>query len=144
MTDKIEETIKEIATKHGIAVGRDDPILILHTINDRLIQDSAAAQRAILDNFKSEIEEITHRWSEDAKNKAERTLNAALVISKDEMTKGMKAGSIAATQAISQTIDANIEKLLAPIRAARQVAFMNLIAAFLTVFAAAVVAWKTL
>ncbi len=33
MTDPIEELIKEIAAKHGIAVSRDDPILILQTIN---------------------------------------------------------------------------------------------------------------
>lgn len=62
MTDKVEETIKEIAAKHGIAVGRDDPILILQTINDRLMQESTEAQQAILDSFKSELEEIAHRW----------------------------------------------------------------------------------
>ena len=42
--DKIEELIREIAAKHGIAVGRDDPILILQTINMKLMQDSASAQ----------------------------------------------------------------------------------------------------
>ncbi len=54
--DKIEDIIKEIAVKHGIAVGRDDPILILQTINERLMQDSAAAQQEILDRFKEELE----------------------------------------------------------------------------------------
>jgi hypothetical protein len=29
MADPIDELIKEIAGKHGIAVGRDDPIMIL-------------------------------------------------------------------------------------------------------------------
>ena len=52
--DKIEELIREIAVKHGIAVGRDDPILILQTINTRLMQDSQAAQQEILDRFKEE------------------------------------------------------------------------------------------
>ena len=28
---EIEETIKEIAAKHGIAVGRDDPISVSYT-----------------------------------------------------------------------------------------------------------------
>ena len=76
--DKIEELIREIAVKHGIAVGRDDPILILQTINTRLMQDSQAAQQEILDRFKEELEAIAHRWGDDAKGKAERTLNAAL------------------------------------------------------------------
>ena len=29
MVDPIDELIKEIAGKHGVAVGRDDPIMIL-------------------------------------------------------------------------------------------------------------------
>jgi hypothetical protein len=45
MTDPVEELIREIAAKHGIAVSRDDPILILQTINTRLLQDSAKAQQ---------------------------------------------------------------------------------------------------
>mgnify|MGYP003379481151 CR=1 FL=1 len=79
--DKIEETIKAIAARHGIAVSRDDPILVLQTINDRLMQDSQAAQQEILEGFKSELEAIAHRWGEDSKGKAERTLNAALALS---------------------------------------------------------------
>lgn len=43
MSDQIEELIKEIAAKHGIAVSRDDPILVLQTINNRLMQNSSKA-----------------------------------------------------------------------------------------------------
>ena len=53
--DKIEELIREIAAKHGIAVGRDDPDLDPQTINMKLMQDSASAQQEILDAFKSEL-----------------------------------------------------------------------------------------
>ena len=49
MPDNVDELIKEIAVKHGIAVSRDDPILILQTINNRLMQDSEKAQQAMLD-----------------------------------------------------------------------------------------------
>jgi hypothetical protein len=56
------ELIKEIAAKHGIAVGRDYPIMILQTINARLMQDSQKAQQEMLDTFKSELEEMSHRW----------------------------------------------------------------------------------
>ena len=50
--DQIEALIREIAQKHGIVVGRDDPILILQTINNRLMQDSAKAQQAQLEKLK--------------------------------------------------------------------------------------------
>ncbi|RYG60419.1 conjugal transfer protein TraM, partial [bacterium] len=32
MTDVVKDLIGEVARKHGIAIGRDDPILVLHTM----------------------------------------------------------------------------------------------------------------
>ena len=43
MSAENDALIKEIAVKHGIAVGRDDPILILHTLNNQLLQDNRKA-----------------------------------------------------------------------------------------------------
>jgi hypothetical protein len=140
-TDKIEETIKEIAVKHGIAVGRDDPILILQTINERLMQDSAAAQQEILDHFKEELEAIAHRWGDDAKNKAERTLNAALTASREAMTNTMQEGAKSAAELIRREIKAASAQFAAPIREAKRVALMNLIAAGMTIIAAGLVLW---
>jgi len=88
--DKIEETIKAIAVKHGIAVGRDDPIMILQTINERLMQESSKAQKEILNNFKEELEVSALRWSEEAKNTAKMTINAALKASKEMMMNSLK------------------------------------------------------
>jgi CBS-domain-containing membrane protein len=140
-TDKIEETIKEIAVKHGIAVGRDDPILILQTINERLMQDSAAAQQEILDHFKEELEAIAHRWGDDAKNKAERTLNAALTASREAMTNTMGEGAKSAAELIRREIKAASAQFAAPIREAKRVALMNLIAAGMTIIAAGLALW---
>lgn len=71
-TSQIEEIIREIATKHGIAVSRDDPILILQTINNRLMLDSAKAQQAMLDQFKAEMEDLALRWGNNSKGPAEQ------------------------------------------------------------------------
>jgi hypothetical protein len=68
MTDPVEELIREIAAKHGIAVSRDDPILILQTINTRLLQDSAKAQQVMLDQYKEELEALALRWGNDARD----------------------------------------------------------------------------
>jgi hypothetical protein len=65
MPDNVDELIKEIAVKHGIAVSRDDPILILQTINNRLMQDSEKAQQAMLDQYKEELEALALRWGVD-------------------------------------------------------------------------------
>ncbi len=142
MTDKIEETIKEIALKHGIAVSRDDPILVLQTINDRLMRDSATAQQEILDQFKEELESIAHRWGDDAKNKAERMLNAALTASKEAMAASMKEGASAATTAIRKEIEESTRQIQRPIGGVRAAATMSIVAAVMTLIAAGVVLWS--
>lgn len=145
MIDKIEETIKEIAATHGIAVGRDDPILILQTINNRLMQESAAAQQANLDVFKSELEEIAHRWGEDAKNKAERTLNAALKASKEAISATIQENIKATSAEIRQQIKEGIAQELKPlIRETLRVSNMNMIAAGMACFAAGIALWASL
>ncbi len=138
MADRIEEIIKEIAVKHGIAVGRDDPIMILQTINERLMQDTAAAQQEILEQFKSELESVAFRWGEDAKAKAERTLNAALAASRDAMNMAMQEGAKKAVDVVKDEIDGMTDQLAAPLREAKRVAFMNMVAAGMVVFAAGI------
>lgn len=134
--DKVEELIREIAAKHGIAVGRDDPILILQTINARLMQDSQAAQQEILDHFKSELEEIAQRWGDDAKNKSERILNAALTASKNMMSATLKEGAVAAAKAIQGEVGQLDKTLSNKIDDARRVGIMNMIAGSMVLFAA--------
>lgn len=85
MSSAIDETIKEIAVKHGVSVGRDDPILILQTMHERLIEQQNRAQQELLAQFKSEIEQISYQWKDDAKEKSENILNSALSASKSSL-----------------------------------------------------------
>ena len=91
------------------------------------MQDSEAAQQEILDRFKAELEEIAHRWGDDAKNKAERTLNAALEASRAAMLEGMQEGAVKAAEAIQRELEEIAGQLAAPIREAKRVASMNMI-----------------
>ena len=138
MSDPIEALIKEIAVKHSVAVSRDDPIMILQTINQRLLQETGAAQQKILGQFKSELEALSCRWSEDAKNKAERALNAALAASRDAMNQTMQEGAKKTIQIVKEEIDSMTDHLTAPLREAKRVAYMNLVAAAMVVFAAGI------
>ncbi|HDO8005114.1 conjugal transfer protein TraM [Legionella pneumophila serogroup 1] len=87
MSDKINEAIQYIAGKHGVVLGRDDPVLILQTMNDRLLEENRKAQQEMLTQFKEEMESISSQWKVDAKDKAEKVLNAALASSKEAMNK---------------------------------------------------------
>ncbi|TAL47129.1 MAG: conjugal transfer protein TraM [Methylovulum sp.] len=138
---EVEELIKEIAVKHGIAVGRDDPILILQTINKRLMQESQKAQQEMLDQFKSELEDISLRWSADAKDKAERILNASLNASKASMEQLLQAGAKEFVATIKTEVDASLSRIAHPIRDSYRISAMNLLASCLTILAAAVLLW---
>ncbi|MEO0002481.1 MAG: Protein traM [Pseudomonadota bacterium] len=140
--DKLEETIREIAARHGIAVGRDDPILVLHTLNERLLQDSAAAQQDLLERFQQELENLRHRWVVDARLQADKTLQSAMATSLDAMQAMQQDVAAAAGQGIRLEIEALMSRLEASGRESRRVALMNLVASCVTVLAAGLVLWS--
>ena len=141
MPDPVDELIREIAAKHGIAVARDDPILVLQTINSRLLQDSSKAQQLQLDAYKSELEALAHRWGNDARDKAERILNAALAASQDAM--GTVPRLVAETTAASvrQEVEAALTYVVGRIRDTQRSAVMNVVASVITFLAAVIVIW---
>lgn len=141
MSEANDALIKEIAVKHGIAVGRDDPILILHTLNNQLLQDSRKAQQELLDQFKAELEGLSLRWSTDARDKAERILNASLVASKESMGHLMQAGTNELVATVKNEMDAALRRIERPIRDAYRIGIMNILAACLTIIAAGVLLW---
>ena len=111
MSGNIENLIEEVAVKHGVTIGKNDPILILTTINSRLIEDSQAGQKEILSEFKAELEEVMARWEIEAKGKAERILTVALTASKEAMDQAIEQG---ATKTV-ESIQIEIEDIVRPL-----------------------------
>lgn len=132
MSDPVEELIKEIAVKHGIAVSRNDPLLILQTINARLMEDSANKHRELLEHHKEELEMISMRWGTDAKGKAEHVLNAALTASKEAMAQLMNEGVQRAAQAMRDEVDGALDRMAQCLQETRYVAMFNIAVAGIT------------
>lgn len=104
MSDKLNETIKDIAVKHGVVLGKDDPILILQTMNEKMLEENREAQQDILVQFKEEMESISSQWKDDSKEKAEKVLNAALAGSKEAMAKLLQESTSESVQAMKKMI----------------------------------------
>lgn len=140
----VDELIKEIAAKHGIAVSRDDPILVMQTINNRLMQDTSKVQQAQLNQYKEELEALALRWGNDAKDKAERILNAALSASKDAMNQAMQEN--AKSTAASMRAEANLilGRMANQLKDAQRIALLNIAASCITLAASAVSLWVVL
>jgi hypothetical protein len=139
--ERVDQLIAEIAKRHGIAVSRDDPIIVLQTINSLLLHDSARSQQTQLDQFKQEMEALTLRWENDANGKAERILNAALVAGKNAMWQTMQDGARAASISMRAEIDAGLNQTHALIDRARRIALLSMAASCLTLLAVAIVLW---
>jgi len=142
--DQIEALIREIAQKHGIVVGRDDPIFVLQTINHRLMQDSAKAQQAQLEKLKEELEALAQRWSQDAREKSERILNASLAVGRQATAQLMEEGVRTSVRLLADEMAGLLDRLALPVREARQVAVFNIVASCIALLAAAVALWVTL
>ena len=140
----LEEMIKEIAAKHGIALGRDDPILILQTLNNRLLQDNQKAQQAMLNQYKEELEALSLRWSSDTKEKAERILNASLESSKVAMDQLMQAGTKELLLRFTSSIDESLILIGYLIKDTKRIGAMNIIASCITVLAVAALLVSTM
>jgi hypothetical protein len=144
MTDSTEDLIREIATKHEIVVSRDDPILILQTMNARLMQDSAKAQQAILDKYKEEMEEIALRWGIEAKTKAERILNASLTASKEVIGQVLQDSVSLMSASVKKEIEIPLLQFRESAKGAKKVALFNMVAAAITLLAAGSILWPIL
>ena len=137
--EKIDKVIQQIASVHGVAVSKDDPIMILHTMNERLISDSKAAQQELLDNFRSQLEVTVSELSMAAKNHSDRVLNSTIQTSKTEISRVMEEQSNIITERWKVELHAEFNEACKTMTTSRQTAILNIIASFITLIAAGIV-----
>lgn len=133
MSSGIDEAIKEIAVKHGISIGRDDPILVLQTMQERLIEQNKLAQKELLEEFKSEIVRISNSWQEDTKSKAERILNSALSASKSLLDENIKCSISECVQQMKLEITKSVNEIRQLQEKTKKVSAFNLILSVSTI-----------
>ncbi|KTD46340.1 conjugal transfer protein TraM [Legionella quateirensis] len=104
MSEKLDKIIQDITVKHGVLLGKDDPILMLQTMNAQLIEENRKAQQDLLIQFREEIESISSQWKDDAKEKAEKVLNAALASSKESVNRLLQESTKELVQVMKKLI----------------------------------------
>lgn len=139
--DRIELAIREIAAKHGIGLSRDDPILMLLTINEWLLAAGEEQQRKLLESFKSELEAIARRGGEAARAQAEQALQQALATSRIAMQQATQQSTAATTEGLRALVQLHASQTATQLKTVRQVALINLGSGVMTLAAALVLAW---
>jgi hypothetical protein len=139
MTDQIEELIKQVAAENGVGLSKDDPVMIMHTINARLLKDSEQSQQALLDQFKSEMEVIVFRLSIEAKSQSNSILNAAILSSRSEIEKVMTEQSRIIIEQWQKELNNGFGRVSDAIKSSRIAAILNVIASCITLVAALII-----
>ena len=139
--ERTEELLKEIAAKHGVALDRQDPILIVQTLHMRLLAESRDAQQAMLEDYRTTLEGMLERWGTETKAKAERIVTASLTASTDAMKHQMGTSASEAGTAIRQEMTRTLDQVAAQLRSATRIGYITLFAALVTFLSAVVVYW---
>ena len=75
---RLAEVVKLILNRNGIKLDKDDPLLIIHTLNQHLIQSLGTQQNELMRNFyhniMENVEYAKQEWCNNAKEEANKIL----------------------------------------------------------------------
>lgn len=144
MDEELESLRQEIHRVHGLSVDIKDPMMCQHTMNKHLLAQMTKGQEELLEQFKSELEGVAYQWGNDAKEKAERILNASLAASKEAMAHLMKESVNEAAKAMQTEFEKALRRAEAPAQSARNLIILNVAGSVITLVAAILVAWSSM
>jgi len=76
--NKLAALIERVATKHGIVLSQDDPVLMMHTLNEVLLEQNEKAHAELLSNYQTILEENFNRWCEFSTKKSNAIIGASM------------------------------------------------------------------
>ncbi len=130
---KLDALIERVASEHGIVLSQDDPVLMMHTLNEVLLEQNKEAHAELLSNYQAILEESFNQWQTVASKKANALINAQ----QNNFSKNNDQLIDQSMQLISEkfiiAINHDIREL---VRISRQAAIMNLFAAALVLVSA--------
>lgn len=149
---KIEAIIRAVAVKHGIAIGRNDPILVLHTVNGLLLEEFAKQQEGLIDQFRENLESAANHWSKNMEVKADELLsnmgNSHRELINELIKKQIndiaiaiahKSGDISVAQQ-KRTVN-NLKSLNSQLKTMKSMLYVNFAASIMALMSAIIMLW---
>ena len=134
--DKLDALIERVASEHGIVLSQDDPVLMMHTLNEVLLEQNEKAHAELLSKYQAILEESFNQWQTVTSKKANALINAQ----QNNFSKNNDQLIDQSMQLISEkfiiAINHDIREL---VRISRQAAIMNLFAAALVLVSAVLI-----
>lgn len=126
-SDSMNELLRELAVQHHVVIGRDDPIMMLTTIQHHMLKKLLESQQEALTEFQSRMEQMITSWSEDSRGKAQRIVNASLDASKRMLTENTEVISNAIAVEVGKMFDRRVsetERMMVEIRAEKKANYL--------------------
>ncbi|MCO6426454.1 conjugal transfer protein TraM [Nitrosomonas communis] len=134
--DKLDALIKRIASEHSIVLTKDDPILMMHTLNEVLLEQNEKAHAELLHKYEAILQESFNQWQTVASKKA----NALISAQQNNISKSNDQPIDQSMQLISEKVKIAINHEIRDLtRISRQAAIMNLLAAVLVLISVVIV-----
>jgi len=134
--DRLDALIKRIASEHDIVLTKDDPVLMMHTLNEVLLEQNKKAHAELLSKYETILQESFNQWHSYTSKKA----NALINVQHNNFSKSNDPLTDQNMQLISEKIRIAINHEIRELaRISRQAAIMNLLAAVLVLVSAILV-----
>lgn len=134
--EKLDALIERVATVHGIVLSKDDPVLMMHTLNKVLQEQNEKAHAELLSNYRSALEESFNQWRDYSAKKSNAMINASMNNANLTRDQFIERCIQLIDEKIRNGVGQNIQEL---VRISRQAAIINLLASFLVLLSVVVV-----
>ncbi|HMV11775.1 MAG TPA: conjugal transfer protein TraM [Nitrosomonas sp.] len=139
--NRLDALIERVASEHGIVLSQDDPVLMMHTLNEVLLEQNEKAHTELLSNYRAILEENFNRWCEFSTKKSNAIISASM--NNAQLTRDQFLESC--IQLIDERIKSSInQETYDLVRISRQMAIMNLLAAVLVLVSVVIVVFMLL
>ena len=126
--NKLDALIERVASEHGIVLSQDDPVLMMHTLNEVLLEQNEKVHAELLSNYQAILEENFNRWCEYSTRKSNTIISAS--VSNAQLTRDQFMESC--IQLIDEKIKSGVDQEIYDLaKISRQAAIINLLSAVL-------------
>lgn len=135
---RADRAVSLVASVNRVRLAPDDPLLVTTTLlHDFLLQSDQHQQEAFR-AFRVDLEHARLSWEEASRHRAETVLTAALEASREAMQADLAAAAHASSLTLSEAFREAAAPLAASVRMAYRMAWLNVLAAALTLIAATI------
>ncbi|MBE7156870.1 MAG: hypothetical protein INR62_00285 [Rhodospirillales bacterium] len=121
--DNIDDLLAEIARKHKVALGADDPVAMLITVIRFLLRETAASQDQLLQGFREAVATSSSDWNKLANKRTEAILNSTVFAAKNAVASGAEEGVAAGLAVFLQTAERLSGQIESQLRQFRRLVF---------------------